>query len=328
MRKFLTGNEAVARAVFEADVDTVCVSSSMMKTGLFKELKHFKEDLKVDFSFNERISLQTAIQISNTGKSVLTFLDNMDSSIINIDIETDGGLVVILNDDTGIVSEDMIRDNRKEAGLSNLLVMEPGSSRDTKKMLVKAFEISKMYKMPVLFRLTARVGCSSGVVTCEDKIGLKVHPVSLSTEEKLDICKSICDGDDFNKIEYHESKTGVISSGICTFYSKEVLGETVSYLDLKIISPLTDNKMIEFASEMDKIYVIEENNPYIEDYVKSLGIECLGRELFEERGELGAGAIRKGLFGKPLAYVESEDELVESKEPYVDMEYILKLYDI
>ena len=328
MRKFLTGNESIARGIYEAGVDVVCAYPSVLKTSLFAAVKDFKSDLNIEKSISEAVSIDQAIRISNTGKKTLTFCNKIDPNILNIGTKTEGGLVVILNDDSGMISNDDINDNRENASLSNLLVMEPGSSRDTKNMLVKAFEISKTYKMPVLFRMTARVGCSSGIVICDEPKISNVQQMEISIKDKKEACRNISEADDFNKIEHNSDKVGFICSGICTFYTKEVLAETVSYLDLKVINPIPEEKVIEFATSVDKLYVVEENNPYIENHLKELDIDCIGRELFDQEGEINAGTIRKSIFGKHLDHVKSEQDLVISEEPFVDLEYILSLYNI
>lgn len=328
MRKFLTGNESIARGIYEAGVDVICAYPSILKTGLFASIKDFKDDLKVEMSISENVNIEQAIRISNTGKKTLTFCNTMDSNLLNIGTKTEGGLVVILTDDSGMISKDDINDNREKAKSSNLLVMEPGSSRDTKNMLIKAFEISKAYKMPVLFRITARVGCSSGIVVCDEPKNSNVQQMEMSIKDKIEACRNISETDDFNKIEHNSDKVGFICSGICTFYTKEVLAETVSYLDLKVVNPIPEEKVIEFATSVDKLYVVEENNPYIENHLKEWDIECIGKDLFDEEGEFSASVVRKSIFGKHLNHVKSEAELVISEEPFVDLEYILSLYNI
>ena len=86
--------------------------------------------------------------------------------------------------------------------------------------------------------------------------------------------------------------------------------------------------MIEFATSVDKLYVVEENAPYIENHLKEWDIECIGKDLFDEEGEFSASVIRKAIFGKHLNHVKSEKDLVISEEPFVDLEYILSLYNI
>ena len=328
MRKFLTGNESIARGIYEAGVDVICAYPSILKTGLFASIKDFKDDLKVEMSISENVNIEQAIRISNTGKKTLTFCNTMDSNLLNIGTKTEGGLVVILTDDSGMISKDDINDNREKAKSSNLLVMEPGSSRDTKNMLIKAFEISKAYKMPVLFRITARVGCSSGIVVCDEPKNSNVQQMEMSIKDKIEACRNISETDDFNKIEHNSDKVGFICSGICTFYTKEVLADTVSYLDLKVVNPIPEEKVIEFATSVDKLYVVEENVPYIENHLKEWDIDCIGKDLFDEEGEFSASVIRKAIFGKHLNHVKSEKDLVISEEPFVDLEYILSLYNI
>ncbi len=42
----------------------------------------------------------------------------------------------------------------------------------------------------------------------------------------------------------------------------------------------------EFSQEVETLYVIEENEPYIENFVKAMGIDCKGKELIPICGEL------------------------------------------
>ncbi len=115
MRKFLTGNESIARAIYEAGVDVVCAYPDVLKTELFKKIKQFKEDLRIEKSINEDSNIQHAIKISNSGKKTLTFSNKINTEILNMGTKIEGGLVVILNDDSGMISKDNINDNRERA---------------------------------------------------------------------------------------------------------------------------------------------------------------------------------------------------------------------
>ena len=76
----------------------------------------------------------------------------------------------------------------------------------------------------------------------------------------------------------HSSDIGVIASGPSYYYAKEIWGENASYLKLGFTNPMPEKKIKEFCSQFDKIYIVEEDDPYIEDFVRKLGILCYDGE--------------------------------------------------
>jgi indolepyruvate ferredoxin oxidoreductase alpha subunit len=120
---------------------------------------------------------------------------------------------------------------------------------------------------------------------------------------------------ELNFIEWNNTGIGVITSGICYSYAKEVFGNTVSYLKLGFTQPLPDEKISEFCSKVEKVYVIEENDPYIEDRVKILGFKCIGKGVLPPFGEMLPEIIRKAVLGQTLPTVEYDEKEVVSRPP-------------
>ncbi len=52
-----------------------------------------------------------------------------------------------------------------------------------------------------------------------------------------------------------------------------------------------------FAAGVDKLYVIEEGEPYLEEHLKSLGLAVVGKELFPAVGELSVKLLAQALHG-------------------------------
>ena len=242
-----------------------------------------------------------------------------------------GGMVVITADEPGMYSSQNEQDNRNYARVAKIPMLEPADSQEAKDMIKEAFEISEKYDTPVLFRVTTRLCHSKGIVECGDRVevGIKEYvkdvkkrvPVPAFTgdmririEERLNKLEEFSNNTPLNYIELNDSvsqdtKVGVVTSGCAISIAKEVFGNDASYLKLGFTNPLPKAMMVEFASKVDKIYVIEENDPIIEDEIKALGIECKGKNAFPFHGEMTPDVIRKSVYGKTndtIAYDESK----------------------
>ena len=135
----------------------------------------------------------------------------------------------------------------------------------------------------------------------------KRHPV---VEERCIKLTSLADTKDINREEYAEgAEFGIITSGTCYQYVKEIFGDTVSILKLGMIYPLPVERIRNFSEKAGKVYIVEELDGFIEEHVKALGIDCVGKEMFSNIGELSQLTIAKA-FGKELpAYSEIETQV-------------------
>ena len=90
----------------------------------------------------------------------------------------------------------------------------------------------------------------------------------------------------------------MITSGIAYQYAKEALGDTVSYLKLGMVNPLPVHLIQEFASKVEKVYVIEELDPVIEHFCRQNGIEVIGKVSVPDLREFSQTLIAKLMLGK------------------------------
>ena len=118
-----------------------------------------------------------------------------------------------------------------------------------------------------------------------------------------------------NKIEWNDRKIGIITSGASYLHAKEVFGDTVSYLKVGFSWPLPDKLFKEFSDGVDKLYVIEENEPYMEQFIKAMGIECIGKEIFSVCGEINPQIIREVMLGEKVEVEHKLDLEVSSRPP-------------
>ena len=127
----------------------------------------------------------------------------------------------------------------------------------------------------------------------------------LSVEDKLNRMAKDASGFAINKAEYKDLGIGIITSGIPYQYVKEVMPDA-SVLKLGCVHPLPKELICEFASKVDKLYIVEELEPVIEEQVKSWGIDCKGKELFTVQGEYSANMIRAKLLNEPVDYTVND----------------------
>ena len=99
-----------------------------------------------------------------------------------------------------------------------------------------------------------------------------------------------------NRVEMNDTKIGVITSGIPYQYVKEAL-PNASVCKLGLVNPLPRKMIEDFASKVDKLYIVEELDPVIEEQVKSWGIECVGKDIFTVQGEYSANMIVERILG-------------------------------
>lgn len=332
MKMLLTGNEAIARGAFEAGVKYASAYPGTPSTEILENLATYQDDILAEWAPNEKVALEAVIGASIAGARAIASMKHVGVNVAADPLFTfaytgvNGGMVLITADEPGQHSSQNEQDNRNYAKFAKIAMLEPADSQESKDMVKTAFAISEQYDTPVLVRMTTRVCHSKGIVECQDRqeVGIKEYVkdarkyltvpahsrlLRAKVEERMQKLQEFSNTTDLNYIEWNDTSSGVIVSGACYSYAKEVFGDSVSYLKLGFTNPLPDEKIKEFCSKVDKVYVIEENDRYIEEQVKILGFDCLGKDLFPPFGELTPDVIRKAVYGQEnpsLTYDESK----------------------
>ena len=97
-----------------------------------------------------------------------------------------------------------------------------------------------------------------------------------------------------NKIEWNDKKRGIITNSVAYEYVKEVCPDA-SVLKIGMVWPMPEDMIRDFASQVNELYIVEELDPFIEDYVKAMGISCIGKEVIPILGELNPAIVDKAL---------------------------------
>ena len=243
-----------------------------------------------------------------------------------------GGFVLITADEPGQHSSQNEQDNRNYAKFAKIPCIEPKDSAECKDYMKRAFDISEEYDTPVLLRITTRVCHSKGIVELEERqevaireykkdvkkyITVPAHAKQLraNVEERIHNLRKFSNETDMNRIEWNDKKIGVIASGGAIDYAHEVFGDSASYLMIGFSYPLPDEKIKEFCSQVETVYVIEENDPIIEEEAQRLGFTVHGNDTFPPFGELTPDVIREALYGKMLDSVDGESDKVVPRPP-------------
>ena len=320
MKKLLTGNEAIARGAYEAGVRYASAYPGTPSTEILENIATYKEDILAEWAPNEKVALEAVIGASIAGARALASMKHVGVNVAADPLFTfaytgvNGGMVLITADEPGQHSSQNEQDNRNYAKFAKISMLEPSDSQESKDMVKTAFEISETYDTPVLIRVTTRTCHSKGIVDCNDRVEIAIkdykkdtkkyltipshaREMRIKVEERMSRLKDFSNNTELNYFEWNNSKLGVIASGVCYSYAKEVFGDTVSYLKLGYTNPLPYEKIKEFGKKVEKIYIIEENDPFIEEQVKSLGINCIGKDLFPYNGEMTPDVIRKVVYG-------------------------------
>lgn len=325
--KIMLGNEAIARGAYEAGVKVSAAYPGTPSTEVSENLALYDE-VYAEWSPNEKVATEVAIGASMAGARAMACMKHVGLNVASDPLYTcayigvNGGLVINVADDPGIYSSQNEQDTRMVARAAMIPVLEPSDSSEAKEFTKLAFELSEEYDTPIILRTTTRLAHSQGVVTLEERQDIPDKPYvknigknvmmpanakkrHLSVEDRLNRMAKYASEFAINKAEYKDLGIGIITSGIPYQYVKEVMPDA-SVLKLGCVHPLPKELICEFASKVDKLYIVEELEPVIEEQVKSWGIDCKGKELFTVQGEYSANMIRAKLLNEPVDYTVND----------------------
>ncbi|TXT45627.1 MAG: indolepyruvate ferredoxin oxidoreductase alpha subunit, partial [Spirochaetes bacterium] len=327
MKQLLTGNEAIARGAWEAGVRFGSAYPGTPSTEIFENLVQYKEDLYAEWAPNEKVALEVAYGASVAGLRSICAMKHVGLNVAADPIFTatylgvNGGFVVVSADDPDMHSSQNEQDNRYYAKFAKMALVEPSDSQECVDYLKQAFEISENFDIPVLFRVTTRISHSKSVVepgerkAVEPKVYVKDVCKYVSTpehaklnhvrlEKTLKALERYSNSSPLNRMEMSGAKTGVIAASVAYHYAKEVFPEDTSFLKLGFTYPMPMDLIREFASKVEKLYVVEELEPFMEEQIKAAGIPCVGKELIPSIRELNPSILTEALFGEKPASVD------------------------
>jgi len=314
---WMSGNEAIAMGAYEAGVKVASGYPGTPSTEIMENLSKY-EGVYTEWAPNEKVGLEVAIGASFAGVRAFATMKHVGVNVAADPLFTAsytgvrGGLVVITADDPEMHSSQNEQDNRNYAYAAKLPMLEPSDPAEAKELLKDAFDLSEKFDTPVLFRITTRVAHVKGVLSkggmrkSTATRGIEKAPAKIVmlpgnarnrrkvVEERMAQLREVAESDAFSKVEKGDTKRGFITGGVSYLYVKEAFPEA-SVLKLGMSWPLPENKIKEFAASVDELYIVEELDPFLEHHIKAMGVECHGKDLIPNQGELNTSIVRSSI---------------------------------
>ena len=336
MKRLMIGNEAVAIGAYEAGVRVVSSYPGTPSTEITEFISK-RDDVYSEWAPNEKVACEVAIGASIAGARSMTCMKHVGLNVAADPLFTssytgvNGGFVIVVADDPGMHSSQNEQDSRNYAKASKIPMLEPSDSAECKEFMKKAFEISEKFDTPVILRLTTRVAHSQSLVEVEKRENIELKEMvkkpakyvmmpamakkrHIFVEQRMNDLKKFALDADLNKIEIGDTKLGIITSGITYQYAKETV-PNASYLKLGMVHPINEDLVKEFAKKVDSVVVLEELDPFIEEFCKSHGINVRGKDLFTLQGEYSAAMIKEKLLGIKNTNILTADVDVPVRPP-------------
>ncbi len=337
MKKLLLGNAAVAQGAYEAGVNVVASYPGTPSTEITENIVKYDE-IYAEWSPNEKVAAEVAIGASIAGSRAMSCMKHVGLNVMADPVFTvsytgvNGGLVFCVADDPGMHSSQNEQDSRHYAKASKIAMLEPSDSNECKEFTRRAFELSEKFDTPFFIRLSTRVSHSQSMVEIGERadIPLKEYEKNIAkyvmmpanavkrhvvVEDRIKALKEYAETCEFNTVELNDTKIGIITSGITYMYAKEALGDKASYLKLGMVYPMPEKLIQDFAKKVDKLYVIEELDPVIEDHCKALGIEVIGKNIFTLLGEYTPTMIKSAILGEAAPESAEIEESIPMRPP-------------
>ena len=332
MKRLMLGNEATARGFYEAGCKVVSSYPGTPSTEITEYAAKYDE-IKCEWAPNEKVACEVAFGASLAGARAACCMKHVGLNVAADPMFTmsytgvNGGLVICVADDPGMHSSQNEQDSRHYAEAAKLPMLEPADSIEAKEFAKIAFDLSEEYDTPVLFRTCTRIAHSQCAVeelepkaqTVKEYVknpgkyimapanAIRRHPEVEARQAKL---AELAETTSLNRVEMaKDTSIGIITSGTSYQYVKEVFGDTVSVLKLGLVNPLPKKLITDFAAKVDRLVVIEELDPFIENHCKSLGLTPDGKNIFPICGEFSQSLIAKVMGKDDKAFTSSEDDI-------------------
>lgn len=336
MTELMLGNKAFARGLYEGGCAVVSSYPGTPSTEVTEEAAKY-DDIYCEWAPNEKVALEVAFGASLAGKRSFCGMKHVGLNVAADPLFTcsytgvNAGLVICVADDAGMHSSQNEQDSRHHAIASKIPMLEPSDSEEACQFTKKAFELSEEFDTPVIIKMCTRVAHSQSIVNIGERItppaklyekniakyvmmpanAIRRHPF---VEERMAKLAAYAEDCEFNRVEMEDTALGIITSSTSYQYAKEVFGEKASILKLGMVNPLPEKLILDFAAKVDRLVILEELDPIIENHCKTLGLTVTGKDIFPVTGEFSQSLVAEKL-GIKLPAAKSLDETLPNRPP-------------
>lgn len=341
-KHFLSGNEAIARGAWEAGIHVATGYPGTPSTEIIENLALY-DGIDVEWSTNEKVAFDVAYGASLAGARSLVAMKHvgvnvaLDSLMVTPFSGVHAGFVIITADDPGMHSSQNEQDNRFFAKFAKIPMLEPSNSAEAKEYVKIAFDISEQFDVPVFVRTTTRTSHSKSLVAFDEPMRIpprkyKVDPGKYvvpiygkrwrrNIEDRVKKLEEFAETFVHNRIEWGEKKIGIVTSGISYQYAKEVF-PNVSFLKLGLVYPLPKQLIASFCAQVERVVVIEELEPFLEEQLRLMGVlnlfgvaEIVGKDRLPNMFELSPEIVRESLVGVEARQSFSNEISIPQRPP-------------
>lgn len=324
MKQLMLGNKALARGLYEAGCSVVSSYPGTPSTEVTEEAAKYDE-IYCEWAPNEKVAMEVAFGASLAGKRSFCGMKHVGLNVAADPLFTcsytgvNAGLVICVADDPGMHSSQNEQDSRHHAIASKIPMLEPSDSEEAYEFAKKAYELSEEFDTPVIIKMCTRVAHSQSIVDSGERVvplvkpykkniakyvmmpgnAIRRHPV---VEERTRRLAAYAENCGFNRVEMGDTGLGIITSSTSYPYAKEVFGDRASILKLGMTNPLPERLILDFASKVKKLVIIEELDPIIENHCKQLGLTLTGKDVLPMEGEFSQRLIAEKLGAEVPAY--------------------------
>lgn len=336
MRQLMLGNKALARGLYEAGCSVVSSYPGTPSTEVTEEAAKYDE-IYCEWAPNEKVAMEVAFGASLAGKRSFCGMKHVGLNVAADPLYTcsytgvNAGMVICVADDAGMHSSQNEQDSRHHAIASKVPMLEPSDSAEACEFAKKAYELSEEFDTPVIIKMCTRVAHSQSIVEENERVvpetvpyekniakyvmmpgnAIRRHPLVEERTRKLTEYAERCE---FNRVEMGGTELGIITSSTSYQYVKEVFGERASILKLGMVNPLPRKLILDFASKVEKLVVVEELDPIIEDHCRKLGLTVTGKDVLPIEGEFSQNLIAQKL-GEKVPAFQSLSETLPARPP-------------
>jgi indolepyruvate ferredoxin oxidoreductase alpha subunit len=317
MKQLLSGNEAIARGVWEAGVEVATAYPGTPSTEILENVTRYP-DIYAEWSANEKVALDVAIGAAYAGRRAMAAMKHVGLNVASESLfyssytGVNAGLVIVTADDPGLHSSQNEQDNRHYAKFAKVPMLEPSDSQEAKEMVGAALDLSELFDTPVLLRTTTRTSHAKSIVEVSDRKAVpkrpylknpqkfvmipgfakRRHPV---VEERLAKLAEYAETSPLNRVEVGDPNLGIVTSGPSYQYAREIF-PAASFLKLGLAWPLPKRLIAAFAAKVKRLIVVEELDPFFEEHIRMLGIAVEGKNIFPMVDEFTPEVVHKAAY--------------------------------
>ena len=336
MKQLMLGNKAFARGLYEAGCSVVSSYPGTPSTEVTEEAALFPE-IYCEWAPNEKVAMEVAFGAAMAGKRSFCGMKHVGLNVAADPLFTasytgvNAGMVICVADDAGMHSSQNEQDSRHHAIAAKLPMLEPSDSSEAYEFAKLAYELSEEFDTPVIIKMCTRVAHSQSIVEPGERVepavkkyekniakyvmmpanAIRRHPV---VEERTRRLVEWAETAPINRVEMGDTALGIITSSTSYQYAREVFGEKASILKLGMVNPLPEKLILDFAEKVDRLVIIEELDPIIEDHCKKLGLTVTGKDVLPRCGEYSQNLIAEKL-GMPVPANRPLTETLPNRPP-------------